>query len=114
MAYTTYSGERMSKVLILGILAKLGGDLSQNRGPKNPFGRGRTYHGGQQITCQGTLQDDGSYADKHLMATFSGDVDGPVHALENDDESDETTLILAQPLDPANPVCTVCGKDPTI
>lgn len=109
------------------ILSAMGSDVTQVVGARNPLGRGRILHGGSIIKCAGLmgpnprLIEDAAFNPpaeiliQHAIGTFTGD-ENVAHAIGNK-ECDDSVFVLdpAQTaINPAAPVCQVCGQPPVL
>lgn len=109
------------------ILVAMGSDPTQMVSRDNPLGRGRYFHGGSIIKCAGLMGPNPRLAEdaafnppaevliQHVIGTFSGDVN-TIHAIGNK-ECDDSVFVLDPSqtgIDPANPVCQLCGQPPVL
>ena len=112
------------------ILLTLGADFSKPVSPKNPWGRGLILHRGLEVRCKGLMARNPRFEEdkafdppaeiliQHVIGTLTSvPDDGAEAGVVPSERADEATFVLEPEqtsLDPAAPVCQVCGQPVTI
>lgn len=111
-------GAVLRPIKLSQLIQSCGHDPLAPKGPQNTYGTGHMLHVGYKVMCKGVFDKDGEPVpdSRHLIGELTAVPDAGADVVPTE-RADEGTWELDPSqtgMDPANPVCQVCGQPPVL